>query len=151
MSRVADSGVFDSRRVAGSGSIRTRARAARGRSRRERERARRLADSAATLFRRTHSLREWHRRMAGRRLDWETATLDDGVVAWQTMAPFLEFDSHVVGRDPVIEQAKTLLCHQLGISRRDAFEILRRASTRRNQKLHEVARRLVADARGAGA
>ena len=79
---------------------------------------------------------------------WETAAVDEGVVAWPALGRFVEFDAGVVGRDPVIEEAKTLLCEQLGISRRDAFAILRRISTNRNRKLRHVARAVVDESRG---
>ena len=81
-------------------------------------------------------------------MEWETKTVDDGVMAWASLGPFVEFDARMVGRDPVIEEAKTLLCEQLGVNRRDAFAILRRTSANTNRKLRDVARRLVDESRG---
>lgn len=71
-------------------------------------------------------------------------------MAWPAMGHFIEVDAGVVGRDPAIEEAKTVLCERLGISRRDAFAILRRTSSNTNQKLRDVARRLVDQPRGSG-
>jgi AmiR/NasT family two-component response regulator len=61
------------------------------------------------------------------------------------MRPFIEFDSTMVGRDVAIEDAKTLLCEQYGISRGEAYAILQRGSSRSNRKLREIARKLVAE------
>lgn len=131
--------------------IGSQARAARERSAEECVRARRLAGRAAMVCRRSESLCVSHRRKAARRLEWETKAVDDGVMAWPSMRRFVEFDAGVVGRDPVIEEAKTVLCDELGISRRDAFAILRRTSSNANRKLRDVARGLVDQSRGAGA
>lgn len=75
---------------------------------------------------------------------WETAAADDGVVAWPVMRTYVEFDSRLVGRDPVIEQAKTLLGERYRLSRADAFAVLRRLSSRQNRKVRDVARAVVA-------
>lgn len=64
------------------------------------------------------------------------------------MRPFIEFDSNLVGRSTVIEEAKTLLSDNYGISRGEAFAILRRASSHSNRKLRDVAGRLVAKSVG---
>ena len=103
------------------------------------------------VCRRSESLCVSHRRKAARRLEWETKAVDDGVMPWLSMCRFLEFDAGVVGRDPVIEEAKSVLCDELGISRRDAFAILRRTSSNANRKLRDVARGLVDESRGVGA
>ena len=86
------------------------------------------------------------RRGASRRLVSTTAAVDDGLVGWSLMRPFIEFDSAMVGRDVAIEDAKTLLCDQYSISRGEAYAILQRASSHSNRKLRDIAARLVADA-----
>ena len=53
----------------------------------------------------------------------------------------------LIGRDPVIEEAKTLLVDRYGITRAQPFEILRVASMRSNRKVHHVARTLVDESR----
>ena len=50
-----------------------------------------------------------------------------------------------MGRDPAIENAKTLLVERFGISRGAAFVILRRASSLRNEKLASVGRGFLND------
>jgi hypothetical protein len=100
-------------------------------------------------LRRSGSARFAERRLgASRRLVSTTAAVDDGLVGWSLMRPFIEFDSAMVGRDVAIEDAKTLLCEQYGINRGEAYAILQRASSRSNRKLREIAGRLVADAAG---
>jgi hypothetical protein len=88
------------------------------------------------------------RRGASRRLVSTTAAVDDGLVGWSAMRPFIEFDSAMVGRDVVIEDAKTLLSEHYGISRGEAFAILRSASSHSNRKLRAVAEKLVAELAG---
>lgn len=68
---------------------------------------------------------------------------DHGVLSWPSIERFVKLDSRVVGRDPVIEDAKTLLCDRYGIGRGDAFAILRGASSHSNRKLRDVARSVV--------
>ena len=126
--------------------LRARAAAARHWSADERARAHDLACTATEICGESESLRRVHRRGTSRRLVWETEAADDGVVGWTLIREYVEFDSALVGRDVVIEEAKTVLCELYGISRGDAFSLLRRASSQRNQKLREVARRVVVDA-----
>jgi ANTAR domain len=124
--------------------IRLRARAARRRSTEERERAGQLVERAIALGHGRRWLSDLRRQGTSRRLELETRMADDGVVPWPAISWFVEFDSTIVGRDLVIEDAKTLLSDRYGISRGDAFAILRHTSSRRNVKLREVARMLVA-------
>jgi len=91
---------------------------------------------------------EQRSRAASKRLESMTAAVDDGLVGWSTMRPFIEFDSNLVGRSTVIEEAKTLLCDHYSISRGEAFAILRRASSHSNRKLRDVAGSLVAESVG---
>ena len=124
-------------------SILLRARAARREALEHQARACELVTTAARVGADSLVFRGSCWRRASRRLEWETAAADSGVVAWPVMRRFVEFDSGVVGRDLVIEDAKTLLCDQLGIGRAAAFQMLRGVSSRRNMKLRDVARTLV--------
>ena len=92
--------------------------------------------------------RESERLRVSRRLVWETGAVDDGVLSLPSIGPFMEVDSRLVGRDPVIEKAKTLLCDRYGIGRGEAFELLRYRSSHSNRKLRDVARALVDRSRG---
>jgi ANTAR domain len=123
--------------------IRSRAQAARRRSVEERTRARALVELATVLGNGRRWLSDLHWQGTSRRLVLETEMADDGVLAWPSIGAFVEFDSRVVGRDLVIEDAKTLLCDRYGIGRGDAFAILRGASSHSNRKLRDVARRVV--------
>jgi AmiR/NasT family two-component response regulator len=48
-----------------------------------------------------------------------------------------------IGRSPEIEQAKGLLADRYGITRGEAFAILRSISSHSNRKLRDVARELL--------
>lgn len=123
--------------------MRSRARLACGKAAEERGRAEELIQRAVVLGHGRRWLSELHRQGTSRRLVLETEMADDGVMAWGAIGEFVEFDSRVVGRDVVIERAKTVLCDRYRIGRGDAFAILRRTSSRQNRKLREVARTVV--------
>jgi hypothetical protein len=125
--------------------MRSRARLARRKAAEERDRAEVLVERAVVLGHGRRWLGDLHRQGTSRRLVLETEMADDGVMAWGAIGGFVEFDSRVVGRDLVIERAKTLLCDRYGIGRGDAFALLRRTSSRQNRKLREVARTVVSD------
>jgi hypothetical protein len=128
--------------------IRTQARVAREISLELREASQALR-AVSEEVRRSGSARfAQRRRGASRRLVTTTAAVDDGLLGWSQMRPFIEFDSAMVGRDLAIEDAKTLLCEQYGISRGEAYAILQRASSHSNRKLREIAGRLVAESAG---
>ena len=78
-----------------------------------------------------------------RRLDRLTAACDDGIVPWAQVEPFIIHECAKVGRDPEIERAKTAICQCYGVSRGDAFRLLRQTSQDRNRKLRDVARDVV--------
>jgi hypothetical protein len=128
--------------------IRVRARDAREMSATLREESLDLRLVAAELRAHGDSRRASRRQRASRRLEWETAAVGGGVLEWPAMGRFLEFDSSVVGRDPAIERAKTLLCDRYGVGRGEAFQILRSVSSRTNRKLRDVARGLVHESVG---
>lgn len=125
--------------------IRTQAHLAREESKNLREHSQALRGVSEHLRDRSTARCEQRSRAASKRLESTTAAVDDGLVGWSVMRPFIEFDSNLVGRSTVIEQAKTLLCDDYGISRGEAFAILRRASSHSNRKLREVAVGLVAE------
>lgn len=129
-------------------SLRRQARIAREVSEELREASRALIAVSKDLRRSGSARFEERRRGASRRLVSATAAVDDGLVGWSAMRPFIEFDSAMVGRDVVIEDAKTVLCENYGISRGEAFAILRSASSHSNRKLRDVAEKLVAEAAG---
>ena len=123
--------------------IRDRARIAREISAGLRDESEVLAQVARALREEGQSRRAAHRETAGWRLDVTTKAVDDGVMPLPAMQRFLDLDARLVGRDPAIEHAKTLIAEGYGIPRNDAFRILRHASSHRNQKLRDVARAVV--------
>lgn len=125
-------------------SVRMRAKVAREVAAGLREASQGLRAVSAELRRRGSARVAKRRDGASRRLVSTTTAVDDGLVGWGPMRPFIEFDSTMVGRDVAIEDAKTLLCEQYGISRGEAYAILQRGSSRSNRKLREIARKLVA-------
>ena len=105
-------------------------------SRRIREQSERvLRDLAETLER----IRERRRRD----LERTTAVVDAMPGPHPVMTSRLERLSRNVGRSPVIEEAKTLLAEEYGITRGEAFELLTRLSSHSNRKLRDVAEQLV--------
>jgi ANTAR domain len=124
---------------------RMRAKVARDVSAELRETARTLLAVSEDLRRNGATRLAERRRGASRRLVTTTAAVDDGLLGWTLMRPFIEFDSAMVGRDVAIEDAKTLLCEQYRISRGEAYAILQRASSHSNRKLRDIAGKLVAE------
>ena len=120
---------------------------ARSRARRLRENARAAHARADDLGRAAKLRSAEHRRGVGSRLEIETEIEDAGMLPWTVMKRFVEADAARAGRDPMISEAKTLLVHRYGISRGEAFALLRRVSSHENRKLREVARRLVEESR----
>ena len=129
-------------------SIRMQAQTARQVSKSLQERSRALVGASEELRGRSAARCEQRSRATSKRLELTTAAVDDGLVGWSMMRRFIEFDSNLVGRSTVIEEAKTLLCDHYGISRGEAFRILRHASSHSNRKLRDVAGRLVAESAG---
>jgi hypothetical protein len=72
-----------------------------------------------------------------------TTTAVDGCAPHPLMAARLERLSIAVGRSPAIEQAKSLLVEQYGISRGEAFALLTSISSHSNRKLRDVAEHLL--------
>ena len=78
-----------------------------------------------------------------RALDAATTAVDGSARPGATMTTRLERLSGQAGRSPLIEQAKARLVDQYGISRGEAFELLKVLSTNSNRKLRDVAAHLV--------
>lgn len=72
-----------------------------------------------------------------------TAAADNGIRGHPVMLARLDRLSERVGRSPEIEQAKGILAERYGISRGEAFAILRSISSHSNRKLRDVAADLV--------
>lgn len=70
---------------------------------------------------------------------------ESGSWLWPVGRAFLVRESAWSGGDPAIEAANTLLIERYGVSRGEAFSLLKRASSRRHEKLASVARRLLDD------
>jgi hypothetical protein len=74
-----------------------------------------------------------------RALEATTVIVDAQSTAHPVMVARLGRLSASVGRSPVIEDAKGILAAQYGMTRGEAFEVLRQISSRSNRKLHDVA------------
>jgi uncharacterized tellurite resistance protein B-like protein len=72
-----------------------------------------------------------------------TAALDREVTGHPVMRARLDRLALRLGRSPEIEQAKALIADRYGITRGEAFEVLRRMSSRSNRKLRDVAAEVV--------
>jgi hypothetical protein len=115
------------------------------------------APALDTLLQRSRSVRAESGRIAVRyadlhaRIDAErrrslleaTAAADNGIRGHPVMLARLDRLSERVGRSPEIEQAKGILAERYGISRGEAFAILRSISSHSNRKLRDVAADLV--------
>lgn len=127
--------------------IRGAALAACARSRRLCATARVSSSRAVELHGLGVALRDTHQGELRARVARYTEMVDSGAW-WSSSAAFAAREASLVGRDPVIEEAKTLLCARYGMSRKDAFLVLRHASSHANRKLRDVARGLVDEPRG---
>jgi AmiR/NasT family two-component response regulator len=64
-----------------------------------------------------------------------TPSRDEGIARLSTL----------VGRDTAIEQAKAAIAERYGVTRGEAFELLRHMSQTGNRKLRDVARSVLQD------
>jgi hypothetical protein len=78
-----------------------------------------------------------------RSLSETTAVIDCQTAGHPVMVARLDRLSSRIGRSAEIEQAKTLLAGRYGITRGEAFAILRSISSHSNRKLREVASELI--------
>ena len=85
-----------------------------------------------------------------RSLTQTTAAVDCETAVHPVMLARLDRLSVQVGRSPEIERAKSLLADRYGISRGEAFSILRKVSSRSNRKLREIAADVLSEESGDG-
>lgn len=114
------------------------------------ERSRSVRAESARLVARYAEIREHIRVERRRSLSGTTAEIDREGASHPVMLARLDRLSGQIGRSPEIEQAKSLLADRYGITRGEAFSILRNVSSRSNRKLRDVAADLVADEAGGG-
>ena len=108
------------------------------------ERSRSVRAESGRIGRRYTELHERVGKEWRRSLTEATAAIDEQGVEHPVMLARLDRLSRRVGRSPEIEQAKSLLADRYGISRGEAFSIMRTVSSRSNRKLRDVAADLVA-------
>jgi hypothetical protein len=104
-----------------------------------RVRAQRLIDASKALA-------PAHRHTLGACLVTRTALTDWGRPVSDTRDRDLTRLSDLVGRDIAIEQAKAAIADRYGITRGEAFELLRHMSQTSNRKLRDVAHAVLEDA-----
>ena len=103
-----------------------------------RERAQALVSARADLLVR-------HRRTMSACLITRTAVIDAGCGVSEQRTRDLKRLSELVGRDPSIEAAKAVIADRYGVTRGEAFELLRHMSQTGNRKLRDVARSVLHD------
>ena len=102
-------------------------------------------DRAQGLVARSTDLLGRHRRTMSECLVTRTAVLDGGSPATERRSRDLTRLCTLVGRDTAIEDAKAAIADRYGISRGEAFELLRHMSQTGNRKLRDVARAVLHD------
>ena len=117
---------------------------ARAKARLLRSQSAELSQRSAQLCAFSDELRRRGNTLNGDALRRTTNTADDGLVEWSVIRRYLERQARAVGRDPAIEEAKTVITERYNVTRAEAFLILRRLSQRRNQKLAAVAAEICA-------
>jgi hypothetical protein len=107
------------------------------------ERSRSVRAESTRLMARYVDIREHIGKERRRSLSETTAVIDGQTAGHPVMVARLDRLSSRIGRSAEIEQAKALLAGRYGISRGEAFAILRSISSHSNRKLREVATELV--------
>jgi ANTAR domain-containing protein len=107
------------------------------------ERSRSARAESRRLAARYSGVREHVGRERRRSLSATTAAIDVQTAGDPVMLRRLERMSARIGRTTEIEQAKALLAGRYGITRGEAFAILRSISSHSNRKLRDVATELV--------
>jgi AmiR/NasT family two-component response regulator len=110
------------------------------------ERSRSVRAESARLGARHSEVRERIGEERRRSLTETTAAIDCQTTGHPAMVARLDRLSARIGRSAEIEQAKGLLAGRYGITRGEAFAILRSISSHSNRKLRDVASELVAGA-----
>jgi hypothetical protein len=113
-------------------------------------RSRSVRAESARIVARYGEIREHIGVERRRSLTETTAAVDCKTRVHPVMLARLDRLSMRVGRSPEIEQAKSLLTDRYGISRGEAFSILRTVSSRSNRKLRDVAADILAEESGGG-
>ena len=114
------------------------------------ERSRSVRAESGRIAARYSEIREHIGLERRRSLTRTTEAIDREVVAHPVMLARLDRLSVQVGRSLEIEEAKSLLAERYGISRGEAFSILRTVSSRSNRKLRDVAADVLAGEPGGG-
>jgi uncharacterized tellurite resistance protein B-like protein len=107
------------------------------------ERSRSVRAESARLAERYSEIQEHVGQERRRSLSETTATIDTQSSAHPVLAARLDRLSARIGRSPEIERAKALLAERYGITRGEAFAILRSISSHSNRKLRDVATELL--------
>jgi AmiR/NasT family two-component response regulator len=103
------------------------------------ERSREVRAESLRIAARQAQIREHVGAERRRSLLMTTAVVDREVVGHPVMLARLDRLSVSLGRSPEIERAKAMIAERYGISRGQAFDVLRRISSRSNRKLRDVA------------
>jgi ANTAR domain len=110
------------------------------------ERSRSVRAESSRLAARYSEIRDTIGRERGSSLTPTTAAIDGQTAGHPLMVARLNRLSTRIGRTPEIEEAKTMLAGRYGITRGEAFAILRSVSSHTNRKLRDVATELVHEA-----
>ena len=110
-----------------------------------RTRAQGARDRAEKLVGVSTALAPVHRRTLSECLVTRTALTDRGGQATEHRERDLTRLSDLVGRDIAIEQAKAAIAERYGITRGEAFTLLRHMSQTSNRKLRDVAHTVLED------
>jgi AmiR/NasT family two-component response regulator len=102
-------------------------------------RSREVRQESARIGAHRAEICEWISAERRRSLLVTTAATDAEVSGHPVMLARLDRLSTTLGRSPEIEQAKAMIAARYGVTRGQAFDILRRISSRTNRKLRDVA------------
>jgi len=103
------------------------------------KRARAARDRAAGLAEASRRLRTTHRETMSRCLRYRTTKVDSGRGEGHDDVVIARL-ARIVGRDDAIERAKALVADQYGVTRGQAFELMRQLSQKQNRKVRDIAR-----------
>lgn len=103
------------------------------------ERSRAVREESARIGAQRAAVHEGVGAERRRSLLMTTAAVDSEVSGHPVMLARLDRLSSTLGRSPEIEQAKAMIAARHGITRGQAFEVLRGVSSRSNRKLRDVA------------
>jgi hypothetical protein len=109
------------------------------------ERAGHARSRARELVTASEELAPIQRRTLGACLVTRTAMLDGGARVTASRSDDISRLSTLVGRDTAIEDAKAAIASRYGVSRGEAFALLRHMSQTSNRKLRDVAHSVLED------